>query len=94
LVGNARSVTNLGTWNSHHIDKIDCQRISWPKSTADTTAAVEEFRTVIDTASGGQPGSLVYEPLQAKAGVHLAPQGYLSQAVGLFQQKKGVAICD
>lgn len=32
LVGNARTVTNVGSWSSTHVDKLDCVRLPFPKN--------------------------------------------------------------
>ena len=32
LVGNARTVSNVGSWSSTHVDKLDCVRLGFPKN--------------------------------------------------------------
>lgn len=92
LVGNARTVTNLGSWSSNYIDKLDCVRLSLPKSNGDE--ALRDVKDIVKTSSGNKPGVLVYEPLQAKGGINMGPQGFLKGVVDHFKGLKAVTICD
>lgn len=92
LVGNARTVTNLGSWSSTYVDKLDCVRLSLPKSNAEE--ALRDVKDIVKTSSGNKPGVLVYEPLQAKGGVNMGPPGFLKGVVEHFKGLKAVTICD
>ena len=60
LVGHARTVTNLGSWSSGTVDKLDCERLNWPSSTSDAQIAFKDVKNIVETTSGGKPGLLVY----------------------------------
>lgn len=92
LVGNARSVTNLGTWSSTHVDKLNCIRLNFPKVNGEE--ALKDVKDIVKTSSANQPGTLVYEPLQAKGGINLAAPGFLKGVVNHFKELKAVTICD
>ncbi len=92
LVGNARTVTNLGSWSSSHVDRLDCVRLSLPKSNGEE--ALKDIKDIVKTTSANKPGMIVYEPLQAKGGINIPPAGFLKGVAEHFKSLKGVTICD
>lgn len=92
LVGNARTVTNVGSWNSTHVDRLDCVRLGLP--VGNTADAIRDVKEIVKTTSNDQPGTLVLEPVQAKGGANIAPSGFYKGVVEHFQSKKGLVISD
>ena len=92
LVGNARTVTNVGSWNSTHVDRLDCVRLGLPVGNA--ADGVRDVKEIIKTTSNDQPGTLVLEPVQSKGGANVAPEGFYKGVVEHFQSKKGLVISD
>jgi 4-aminobutyrate aminotransferase-like enzyme len=58
LVGNARTVTNLGTWSSTQVDRLNCVRLGLPKANGEES--LREIKDIVRTTSADRPGVLVY----------------------------------
>ena len=42
LVGHARSLTTLGQWSSHFVDKLSCVSLPWPRESQKADEAIQE----------------------------------------------------
>lgn len=52
------------------------------------------MKEIVQNSSAENPGALVYEPIQGKGGVNLAPSEYVKDVVKYFKSHKAVTICD
>ena len=99
LVGNSKSVTNVGTWNTNFNNTQEFEKLAWTsqyRGTLKTTElllkdAEEAFQS---NAIHGKIAGMIFEPIQGVGGINPVPQGYGPGIAALVKKYGGLVIAD
>ncbi len=98
LVGNAGSLTNVGTWNSAMRGSFEFEKLAWPsayRGVHTVPQLIADAKETLNANTAGKVSGFIFECIQGVGGLSPLPQGYLPQMVDLVRkQYGGLIICD
>jgi alanine-glyoxylate transaminase/(R)-3-amino-2-methylpropionate-pyruvate transaminase len=99
LVGNSKSVTNVGTWNTNFNNTQEFEKLAWPSQYRGTLKSTELLlkdaeEAFQSNAIHGKIAGLIFEPIQGVGGINPVPQGYGPGIAQIVRKYGGVVIAD
>lgn len=99
MAGNAKSITNIGTWNSPMQGSFEFEKLQWPSRYRGNYTNVDELITdakeTLSANTSGKVSGFIFECIQGVGGLSPLPENYLPQMVDLVRNKYGgLIICD
>lgn len=98
LVGNAASVTNVGTWNHGYVRGHDIEKFAYPSSYRGTQKSpegyLEDAKEALHSLGGGPIAGFIAEPVMGVGGVVPLNKNYLEEVYKLVKANGGLTISD
>jgi alanine-glyoxylate transaminase/(R)-3-amino-2-methylpropionate-pyruvate transaminase len=98
LVGNAASVTSVGTWNHNHLRGYDVEKFAYPSSYRgthkNTEGYLEDAKEALMSLGSGPIAGFIAEPVMGVGGVVPLTKPYLEEMYKMIRANGGLCIAD